>query len=210
MTSVAEAPILPPGHPVPYRFTAEQSLNMAKAAIFGHEDKLELIHGVLFRKPWLTPPDCYAITSLLNILHDACLKKWVVRTQSHIVSSDDGIPSPDVSVAQGSIDDYREFFPTAAQTVLVVEVSGSSSAFDLGVKLALYAAAMIPEYWVVDLPGQRLHVHTLPRVGDTPCYRSVAILGIDDEVPLTLRGEPFGSIRVGGFLPPLPSRGVPS
>lgn len=35
----------------------------------------------------------------------------------------------------------------------------SSLARDLGVKAAVYAAAGVPEYWVVDLAGRRMLVH---------------------------------------------------
>ena len=201
MTSLAEAPPLLPGHPVPYHFTAEQSLNMAKAAIFGHEDKLELIHGVHYHYSPRTPRDCFAMTSLMYIFLRLCCKTWVVRTQSHIVTADDSIPCPDASIVEGTIHDYCQFFPTGAQTLLAVEVADSSLRFDLGVKLALYAAAKIPEYWVVDLAARRLYVHTLPRGGKKPTYRRTMVLEADAEVPLTLRGEALGSIRVTEFLP---------
>jgi len=39
----------------------------------------------------------------------------------------------------------------------------SSLALDLGVKALAYAAAGIPEYWVLNLPGRLLHVHRSPR-----------------------------------------------
>jgi Uma2 family endonuclease len=35
-------------------------------------------------------------------------------------------------------------------------------AFDQGTKRALYARHGIAEYWVVDIPGQRLHVYREP------------------------------------------------
>lgn len=201
MTGLAEATPLLPGHPVPYRFTAEQSLNMAKAAIFGHEDRLELIHGVHYHNSPRTPRDCFAITSLMYIFLRLCGENWVVRTQSHIVTAEDSIPCPDASIAEGTRHDYGQFFPTGAQTLLAVEVAGSSLGYDLGVKLELYAAAKIPEYWVVDLAARRLHVHALPRGGKKPGYRRTMVLEADAEVPLTLRGEAFGSIRVTEFLP---------
>ncbi len=46
--------------------------------------------------------------------------------------------------------------------LLVVEVSVSSRAVDLGRKAAIYACADIPEYWVLDLDGRRLVVHRDP------------------------------------------------
>ena len=218
MTNVVEAPpevavlsadsaaALVAGGLVPYRVTVAKYEEMARHGVLGPGDKVELLHGMLASKMTLHTPHTYATVRLDRVLESLCGRKWCVRSQQPVTASDDSMPEPDLSVAQGCMDDYLERHPTAEQTALVVEVSDSSLRLDLGVKLALYAAALIPEYWVVDLPGRRLLVHTLPRGGKTPGYRGVAVLGIDDTVPLTLRGESFGAIRVGDFLPPLPNQ----
>jgi len=195
---------------VPYRLSVAKYEEIARLGILGPGDKVELLHGMLARKMPIHTPHAFATVRLDRTLESLCGRTWCVRSQQPVGVSDDSMPEPDVSVAQGSLDDYLERHPTAAQTVLVVEVSDSSLRLDLGVKLALYAAALIAEYWVVDLPGQRLHVHTLPRGGKAPGYLSVAVLGIGDEVPLTLRGESFGTLRVGDFLPPVTNPGVSS
>ena len=221
MTSVAEAPpetatvtsdavAAVVGGLVPYRLTVAKYEEMARLGVLGPGDKVELLHGMLASKITTHTPHTFATTTLMFILYDRCRASWCIRSQQPVIVPDDSMPEPDVSVAPGSLGDYLERHPTAAQTVLVVEVSDSSLRLDLGVKLALYAAALIPEYWVVDLPNGKLHVHTLPRGGKKPGYGSVSALGLDDEVPLTLRGESFGAIRVGDFVPPLPSQGVSS
>ena len=175
--------------------------------LFAPDDKLELIHGLITRKAPIKPPHASATTKLMYLLLNRCPIGWLVRCQLPIAVSDDSMPQPDVGIVKGGLTDYDAAHPTAAQTALIIEVSEASLAFDLGVKLALYAAAKVPEYWVVDLVNGKLHVHTLPRGGKKPGYRSVAVLGSDETVPLTLRGEAFGAIRVGDFLPPLPSQG---
>jgi Uma2 family endonuclease len=59
-------------------------------------------------------------------------------------------------------DFYATRIPTAPDVLLLVEVSESSLAFDQGAKRALYARHGIADYWVVDLPGQRIQVHREP------------------------------------------------
>ena len=218
MTSVAEAPpetapavtVAPAfgdaaaalaGGLVPYRLSVAKYEEIARLGILGPGDKVELLHGMLARRMPIRTPRAFATVMLDRLLQSLCGRTWCVRSQQPVGVSDDSMPEPDVSVANGSILDYLEWHPTAAQTVLVVEVSDSSLRLDLGVKLALYAAALIPEYWVVDVVNGKLHVHTLPHGGAKPGYRNVAVLGIDDEVPVALRGEAFGVIRVGEFLP---------
>ena len=55
----------------------------------------------------------------------------------------------------------------AGSVALIVEVADTTLEFDLGPKAALYAAAGIPEYWVVDLPNKLLHQH---RASDAAGY----------------------------------------
>lgn len=230
MTSVAEAPpvtglVVPvvtaapalddaaaaiAGGLVPYRLTVAKYEEIARLGILGPGDKVELLHGMLAAKMGTHTPHSFATTTLMFLLYDRCRASWCVRSQQPVIVLDDSMPEPDVSVAPGSQGDYLKRHFTAEQTALVVEVSDSSLRLDLGVKLALYAAALIPEYWVVDVANGKLHVHTFPFGGAKPGYRGVTVLGIGDEVPLTLRGEAFGTLRVGDFLPPVSNPGVSS
>ncbi len=55
--------------------------------------------------------------------------------------------------------------PSPADISLLVEASDTTLAYDLTTKAALYARAGIVEYWVVNLPDRRLHVHRRPAEG---------------------------------------------
>ena len=46
--------------------------------------------------------------------------------------------------------------------LLAVEVADSSIERDLGLKANLYSHYGVAELWVVDIPGERLHVHREP------------------------------------------------
>jgi Uma2 family endonuclease len=61
-------------------------------------------------------------------------------------------PEPDVLVLREPTDQV----PTGQDALLVVEVSDSSQADDLGFKVDLYARAGVDEYWVLDLSRRRL------------------------------------------------------
>ena len=174
---------------------------MIEAESFGPEERIELVHGVLVRKMPTNAPHSYTTFELAAIFLALVGTQWAVRSQAPVVIPDDSVPEPDVAIAVGARRDYNFVKPTASQMVLVVEVSETSLAFDLGVKLALYAAAKIPEYWVVDLAARRFHVHTLPRGGKKPGYRRTIVHEADAVVPLTLRGKAFGPICVREFLP---------
>jgi Uma2 family endonuclease len=57
---------------------------------------------------------------------------------------------------------YRDAHPTAADVLLLIEVSDTTLRYDLNVKARLYAAHEIPEYWVVDLAAKRVWRHRRP------------------------------------------------
>ena len=69
-------------------------------------------------------------------------------------------PEPDLLLYRpGAADEEHHVRP--ADVFLVVEVSQSTLGYDLGPKANLYQGAKIPEYWVVDLEHNHLHVFTL-------------------------------------------------
>ena len=60
---------------------------------------------------------------------------------------------------------------------LLIEVSNTTLDHDLGVKAKLYARAGIPEYWVVDIKGRRIHQHREPRTkSGTDGYASLRVV----------------------------------
>src|SRR5205814_756552 len=68
-------------------------------------------------------------------------------------------PQPDIAVLQYRADFYRQEFPTAKDTLLVIEVSQSPLMYDRDVKVPLYAAAGIPEIWIENLQAELLLVY---------------------------------------------------
>ena len=74
-------------------------------------------------------------------------------------------------------DDYRGGHPSAADVLLLVEVSESSLACDRGTKLALYARFGVPEVWIIDLQGAAVEVYREP-AGDAYARRERLTSGL--------------------------------
>lgn len=66
-----------------------------------------------------------------------------------------------VELLDGEIVATRQH-PGPTAMALVVEVSWSSAYHDRVRKLPLYGAAGVPEYWIVDLQREVVHVHRVP------------------------------------------------
>lgn len=124
---------------------------------------------------------------------------WV-RAQAPLSCSSVSEPEPDISVVQGSREDYSDHPSTA---VLVVEVSDTTLAYDRLEKMSLYAQAGIGEYWIVNLRDGVLEVHRNP--GEDPTqpfgfgYRETRSLSSAERV--TPLGKPQGAIAVADLLP---------
>ena len=62
-------------------------------------------------------------------------------------------PEPDLAVVTARADAWLNAHPTAADTLLLIEVADTSLTYDLETKLRLYQQAGIANYWVVDVQG---------------------------------------------------------
>ncbi|HEY9660820.1 MAG TPA: Uma2 family endonuclease, partial [Allocoleopsis sp.] len=71
-------------------------------------------------------------------------------------------PQPDIAVVQRLGQDYRQHHPYPENIFWLMEYSDSSLAKDLEIKTQLYAAAAIPEYWVMNLQTRQLIVFRSP------------------------------------------------
>jgi Uma2 family endonuclease len=133
--------------------------------------KIELIRGELrFMNPAGPVHDDY-IDYLTRWSHDQTTASDAnIRVQCGFVCDDDR-PEPDVLWLKPRR--YGRTRPTAADVMLLIEVADSSLAADLQEKADLYAESGIAEYWVVDIPGSRIHVMSQ---SDGKHYRSIEII----------------------------------
>jgi Uma2 family endonuclease len=78
------------------------------------------------------------------------LGRAFVWMQSPLVLAEDTEPQPDIVVLRRRPVPYKGREAGAEDALLVVEVADSPLACDRSTKRRLYAAAGIPEYWIVD------------------------------------------------------------
>ena len=144
------------------RFTCRDLLNMERAGILGADEHVELLHGVIFKMA-INPPHAWAVNWLNQCFSAALAGRALVICQNPLRLSDDWddnqLPQPDLMLVRDRA--YADH-PLPDDVQLVVEVSDSSLAKDVAVKLPLYAQAGIAEAWIVNLIDRRLEVYTEP------------------------------------------------
>jgi len=177
-----------------FRFSRERYERMIEAGLFAPEDRIELLDGEIV----LMPPQKSRHATAIRLLEIALAKAFGstcdVRAQLPLALSPDSEPEPDIAVVAGVPRDYRDAHPQSA--LLIVEVSDATRAYDRGRKLAAYARAGIPEYWLLDVAAGTLEVCRTPLGED---YRERRILLAGEAVaPLA---APAAVLRVEDLLP---------
>jgi Uma2 family endonuclease len=144
----------------------------------------ELLDGYLIQKMSKKPA------------HNFCqirLNQWLTRNvpegyvpgQEISITLDRSEPEPDGVLLADRGEEYFSRNAKAEEVALVVEISDSSLERDQSWKLGIYARAMIPHFWIVNIPERTLELYSEP---SGELYRHC----------LTLRGDQAASISIGG------------
>jgi Uma2 family endonuclease len=136
---------------------------LGESGAFG-DSRVELIDGVIIAMNAMRGPHASAVMRLTRLLTHQLEERAWVRAALPLALSSQSEPEPDFAIVSNEQLPDDESHPSTAN--LVIEVADTSLAFDLGLKARLYAAARIPEYWVVDLEQHRLVVHLEPKKGE--------------------------------------------
>ena len=142
--------------------TVEMYHVMAENGAFEPDDRVELIGGELFDMSPIGNLHARCVKFLAKYLIRSLGDRFVVGVQDPIVLGDDSEPQPDLSILQYRVDFYKDATPADKNVVIVIEVAESSVDFDRTVKFGRYAAAGIPEAWLIDLVAERVEIHSQP------------------------------------------------
>lgn len=149
----------------PKTWTVAEYHAMIAAGIFGAGERLELIAGEIIPMVPPEPPHASNTASFSTGLILKLGNRAMVRTQLPLTLGDRSEPEPDIAVVKPAGHRYRDRHPTAADVLLLVEVSDSTLAYDRQRKAQLYAEAGIEDYWVVAVPLGQVLVFREPQAG---------------------------------------------
>src|SRR4051794_34704275 len=139
--------------------TVDDFDRMVEAGILGPGDRVELLNGQLAEMSPHSPEHSGILQWLAEQFIGAIGRDVAsVRVQLPLRFVPVSEPEPDIAIVPAGR--YTREHPTSA--MLVIEVAKTSLPTDLGTKAEIYAAAAVPEYWVVDLAARCVHVHASP------------------------------------------------
>ncbi|MFN0023106.1 MAG: Uma2 family endonuclease [Parvularculaceae bacterium] len=159
----------------PIRVTADAYVEMG-ALFAGRFEKTELLNGIIYEMPTDGPLTRLWNTVIAKFLHRSLADKYSVVSHQTLPLGAYWAPSPDHYVFETALGHDAV---SGASVLLVVEVSDTTIAYDLGGKASAYASNGVREYWVVDANARKVFVHILSAGG---IYGEAVEHGPDDRV----------------------------
>jgi Uma2 family endonuclease len=160
----------------PYRFSVEDVLAMVAAGILDGNARVELIDGVLVEMSPIGSRHADVVEWLTAHFVPPAAGRFRVRVQDTLLTPGGGFFEPDLFVIEPG---PRGRLPDTA--LLVVEVAHTSLRHDRW-KAATYAAAGVPDYWIVNVDRDEVLVHRDP--GESTCARVERFIPGDTISPL--------------------------
>jgi len=157
-----------------YRMSVDEYHRLIESGGLAEDARIELLGGLVVAMSPKTRAHEDVVTWLTEWLYaHADLSRHQVRVQSPLPLPGSE-PEPDLALIDREAP--RPYHPASA--VLVIEVVVSSQRRDLHDKPPLYAAAAVPDLWVIDLDAGQAWVHRDP---GPQGYATVRRLGGDDD-----------------------------
>lgn len=164
------------------RLTVDDFAKMCEVGILSADDHVELIDGDLVEMPPMGPPHAGIVNHLAKILILRLGDNADVRVQSSVLLSRYTQPEPDLAVVRPDLDHYLQRHPDPRDIFIAIEVADSSLTYDREEKMPRYAAAGVPEAWLVNVRAQTITVYSDPTTTD---YRASRTLGWTEELVAT-------------------------
>ena len=135
-----------------------------------NDQPVELLDGeIVIMPPEGEPHAAIGTDAAEYLIHLLGQRAQVRQAKPITLTGFDSEPEPDLAIVRRLGPEYREHHPYPENVFWLVEYANTSLSKDLDAKKRLYAAAGIPEYWVVNLRTMTLLVFRDP---DTAVYRT--------------------------------------
>jgi Uma2 family endonuclease len=140
-----------------YKWSIDRYHQIIEAGIL--EDRsVELLQGEIIVMSPEGESHAYYNTEVADYLRGLLGNRAKIRDAKPITLPNDSEPAPDIAIVKPLGTVYLEHHPYPNDIFWIIEFANTTLNRDLGVKKEIYAAAGIPEYWVVNLQAAELKV----------------------------------------------------
>ncbi|MGK7948663.1 MAG: Uma2 family endonuclease [Xenococcaceae cyanobacterium] len=143
-----------------YKWSIEQWHKLVESGLLEGKP-VELLEGEIIEMSPEGVEHSYTNHSIVKYLRELLAQEAEI-IQAQPITLDNSEPEPDVTIARLPEAIYRTHHPYAQDIYWLIEIANRTLTIYLKQKSRLYARNDIPEYWVIDLVGKKLIVHTQP------------------------------------------------
>ena len=173
---------------------------MIDCGVLAEDAPVELLSGFLIQKITKNPPHRLCTRLVREALDEIVPNSWYVETQEPITLSDSE-PEPDLVIIQGNPRDYPDRHPNATEVALIIEVADSTLERDRTIKQTIYAAAGIPEYWIINVRDRQVEIYQSPIQNNENYRYQQKLLVTQGPIEIILNDQSIGSILVNDCFP---------
>lgn len=173
----------------------EEYRKMAEAGILSDDGRIELLEGKLIEMSPVGRKHAAMVKRLTALLYRKLAGELIISVQDPIRLGEYSEPEPDLALLKPSANYYEDRLPDADDVLLIIEVSDSSLDKDREVKLPIYAAANIPEYWIINMEACEVEAYRFPLEG---AYRSREVFKKGGAINLPVPGRSFSMDDIFG------------
>ncbi len=148
--------------PTRYKLSVEDYHKLGVAGVLTEDSRVELIEGELIEMAPIGPKHASVVDTLVGLLAPQAGSEFRLSTQNPLTLMPRSEPQPDLMLLKPRADRYASSLPSAADVLVVIEVSDKTLEYDRGPKLSLYAQHGISEYWIVDVQAKQIEVFRDP------------------------------------------------
>jgi len=146
------------------KWTVTDYHRLIETGILNHR-RVELLQGEVVEMPPEGPIHSYVTEGGVHYLRSLLQELALVR-EAHPITFANSEPQPDVAIVQPPRQRYLQHHPYPQDIFWLIEISQSTLDYDLNDKRKTYALAGIPDYWVVNLKANQIHVFRQPHDAD--------------------------------------------
>lgn len=182
--------------PAPYRFSVKEWNRLGEAGFYTDQGGVELLDGEIISMSPEGNRHASAVDNLNDFFGERNGRRYLIRIGSPVEADDLSEPLPDFTLLPRSQKNAMRH-PFTRDTLLLVEVSDTTLAFDRSRKLHKYARSGVQEYWIVNLKQDVVEVYRSPSDGE---YLDQTVAKIGDTIAPA--AFPDTAVAVGEIIPP--------
>nr|HQU84144.1 Uma2 family endonuclease [Pyrinomonadaceae bacterium] len=146
-----------------FKFNTDLFQKLSEIGLFKKAENVDLFEGQIYETPTKTANQQKTTQYLTSKLSDTFKANIIVTGNISINFDNLNNWKPDISILRFQADFYKQSHPKAADILLIIEVADSTVEYDRTIKFPKYAAAKIPEAWLINLEAERIEVHSIPK-----------------------------------------------